>query len=483
MNIDDTIVVAKPRRRRRWLLYLAITTLVLVLWQVTAWLTPVPAPLASAAAVTDRVYEAVYDEDIAKRAAALPKEVNILVVGLDNRIASNDNHADAIHLITIRTKDSVSATISSIPRGTEVEGYGIDEDLSFMANVRALKGRKTFLKAVARLAHKRQIDYYVEVTFSQVMGVLELLGYKDPATALQFLRHRKSYALGDVQRSFNQGKFIRQQMIRRADLLTGAKGDLLIRMGLGMVDTDLDLETAQALVYILKNGNALDENHITQTMIPRVNLARLDSVEVPDPDHIGEAVGKLVRRTGDEIDDLGRYNPYPRLREIVSHASAQSSPKAVVAILEPVYAQKAWLQVQERPNRREIRDKVEDLLTRAYTEMKKPEKSDEVRKYMAEERKAFSETEREERHFSYGMRQGVHKSPKADPVASQRAKLDDIHQQQTHIEPQPPAPATEPIEAPPVTPPAEMHHEDAPKPVDKPATEPQVHDIKAEGGR
>ena len=137
MNIDETTVVAKPRRRRRWLLYMGVTLLVLLLWQVTAWLTPVPAPLASAAAVTDRVYEAVYDEDIAKRAAALPKEVNIVVVGLDNRIASNDNHADAIHLITIRTKDSVGATISSIPRGTEVDGYGITEDLSFMANVRA----------------------------------------------------------------------------------------------------------------------------------------------------------------------------------------------------------------------------------------------------------------------------------------------------------------------------------------------------------
>jgi len=487
MTIDDTTGEAMPRRRRRWPWYCAIGLLVLLLWQVVAWLAPVPAPLASAAAVTDRVYEAVYDEDIAKRAATLPKEVNIVIVGLDNRIASNDNHADAIHLITIRTKDSVGATISSIPRGTEVDGYGIATDLSFMANVRALRGRKTFLKAVAKIAHKKSIDYYVEVSFSQVMGVLELLGYKDPATALQFLRHRKSYPLGDVQRSYNQGKFIRQQVIRRGDMLTGAKGDLLIRMGLGMVDTDLDLETAQALVYVMKNAGALNEEHIALTMIPKANLARLDGVEIPEPEEINAAVEKLVRKTGDDIDDLGRYNPYPRLNELVGRAGSQKSPKGVVATLEPVYAQKAWLQVQERPQRRELRDKVEDLLVNAYTALKKPEKAEEIRKYMAEERKAFSETEKEQRRFSYGMRKVAHKSEKQlDPVAVERARIDDIKQKQTRIEPQ--APEAEPV--PTVEQPAtevqnQPHAEDAPKQekpaVEKPSAEPQVHDIKDDG--
>lgn len=439
MNNQDTTSIVKPRRRRRWLWYLGIGFLFLVIWQIVARVTPVPAPLAAAAAVTDQVYEAVYDEAIAEQAAKLPKEVNILVVGLDNRIASNDNHADAIHLISVRTKDSVAVEITSIPRGTEVKGYGIADEFAFMANVRALKGRKTFMKAVSKLTGKK-INYYVEVTFSQVMGVLELLGYKDPATALQFLRHRKTYALGDIQRSYTQGKFIRTQMIRRGDLLTGAKGDLMIRMGLGMVDTDLDFETVRALVYVIKNANALDDQHITQTMRPKINLARLDSIEIPEPNEVATVVNKLVRRTGDEIDDLGRYNPYPRLREIVSRAEAQKNPRAVIAILEPVYEQKAWLQVQERPQRREIRDKVEDMIVSAYTAAKKPEKAAAVKKYMNEERQAFSETEREHRSFSYGRRNVPRKerTEKLDPVAAQRAKQDDIRQKQTHIEPQEP---------------------------------------------
>jgi len=439
MNNESAPGESRPRRRRRWYWYLGICVLILFIWQITAWLTPVPAPLASAAAVTDHVYEAVYDEAIAERAAQLPAEVNILLVGLDNRLASTDNHADAIHVISIRTKDSVGVTITSIPRGTEVSGLGISEDLSFMANVRALKGRKTFMREVAKLMKKKRIDHYIEVTFSQVMGVLELLGYKDPATTLQYLRHRKTYALGDVQRSYNQGKFIRQQVIRRADLLTGAKGDLLIRMGLGMVDTDLDMETAQALVYLLKDNQALNEVRIGVTMMPKVNLARLEKEgAIPEPDEIAAVVNKLVRRTGDQMDDLGRYDPYPRLRELVDRAAAQKSPKRVLATLEVPYRQKGWMQVQERPRRSEIRDRMEDLLVTAYTALKKPKEAEAVRKYMADERKAFSDVEREPRRFTYGRRILPPKREKLDPEAAARAQQDEIGQQQTHVEPQDP---------------------------------------------
>ncbi|MBS1911133.1 MAG: LCP family protein [Bacteroidetes bacterium] len=442
MNTQESTETEKPRRKRRWLWYLGFGVLGLMVWQVVSWLTPVPTPLATAAAVTDKAYEVVFDESIKKRAAELPPEVNILLVGLDNRLASHDNHADAIHLITIRTKDSIGAVITSVPRGTEAPGYGIEDDLAFMANVRALRGRNTFIKAISKLTGKK-INYYVEVSFSQVMGVLELLGYKDPATALQFLRHRKSYPLGDVQRSYNQGKFIRTQLIRRADLLTGAKGDLMLRMGLGMVDTDIDFNTAQALVYVLKNGNALDSAHITQTMRPRINLERVDGVEIPEPDQMAAVVNNLVRRTGEQIDDLGRYNPYPRLNEILHHAEAQQkNDRAVLAIMEPVYEQKAWLQVQERPQRQELRNRVEHLMVNAYNGTKKPDKAAEVKKYLDEERQAFHDVERETRQFAYGRRNVPPHHAKAQPldsVAAARARQDDIHQKQTHVEPQEPS--------------------------------------------
>jgi len=438
----------RPRRRRRWPWVILVVVGFFVAWHLLSRVTTVvPAPAATVAAVTDRIYEEVYSEDIIRRARELPPEVNILLVGLDNRVASTDNHADAIHLISVRTRDSIGVTITSIPRGTEVRGYGIAPEFSFMANVRAVKGRKALMKAVSNLTKRRKINYYVEVTFSQVMGVLELLGYKDPATALQYLRHRKSFLLGDVQRSYNQGKFIRSQIVRRADLLTGAKGDILIRMGLGMVDTDLDLETVQALVYLLRDANALNEEFVSLEMRPKINYARLDQSESPDPDEIATIVNQLVRRTGKDIDDLGRYNPYPKLKAVVDRASAHDgNAKAVVSILQPVFSQKAWLQIQERPQRREIRDRTEDLLVKAYTALKKPEKAAEVHDYMVSERKAFSEVERETRRFSYGRRAGVRKSGATD---LRRERLDNLGQQQTHVEPQQPTVAPE---SPPVPP-------------------------------
>jgi hypothetical protein len=276
------------------------------------------------------------------------------------------------------------------------------------------------------------------------MGVLELLGYKDPATALQFLRHRKSFPLGDIQRSHNQAAFIRSQMIRRSNLLEGAKGDVMIRMGLGMVDTDLDLLTAQALVYILRHNNVLDEAHIALDMRPRQGMSALLDIEIPEPDQMDSTVNKLVRKLGDEVDDLGRYDPYPQIRAIVDRATQQTRPRAVIAVIEPVYKQKAWLQIQERPNRQDIRDRVEDLLVKAYTDSKQPLKAGEVSKYMAEERKAFSDVEREQRRFSYGRRAVKRHASgsgtvQPDSAARARARQDDIPQEHTPVELQMPS--------------------------------------------
>lgn len=142
----------QPRRKRRWLRVLLLVVLGIAVWQAASWVTPIPSPVVSATVVTDNLYDAVYSDGIIARADSLPAELNILLVGLDNRVASTDNHADAIHLVTVHTKEPVDVTIQSIPRGTPVSGYGIPDDLSFMANVRALRGRNSLMKAVARLA-------------------------------------------------------------------------------------------------------------------------------------------------------------------------------------------------------------------------------------------------------------------------------------------------------------------------------------------
>lgn len=470
----------QPRRKRRWLRVLLIAFLGLAAWQAISWITPIPSPVVSATVVTDNLYDAVYSEGIIARADSLPAELNILLVGLDNRVASTDNHADAIHLVTIHTKEPVNLTIQSIPRGTPVTGYGIPDDLSFMANVRALRGRNSLMKAVAKLAKKRKIDYYVEVSFSQVMGVLELLGYKDPATALQFLRHRKSYALGDVQRSYNQGKFLMTQAIRRGDMLTGAKGDVMLRMGLGMVDTDLDLETVQAIVYLLKERGALNEEHMAVKLLPPANSSALVDTDIPDPDQMNTAVNSLIRKLGSHVDDLGRYDPYPKIESVVGRAESQRQPRAALAVIKPVYEQKAWLQIQERPRRQEIRDRVEQILMNAYNATKQPQKAMEVHRYMSDERKAFSDVEGERRNFSYGRRYIKNKPAEAvvDTQALMRAQQDEIGQKQTPIEPQ--EPHTPQLSSQPSAQQSTQQSAQQTAPKETPQNQPQVQDISSD---
>jgi hypothetical protein len=203
-----------------------------------------------------------------------------------------------------------------------------------------------------------------------------------------------------------------------------------------MVDTDLDLETVQALIYTLKKHDALDTEHFRIELLPHAAYSALEDIATPEPDQVDSVVNRLVRRTGDMIDDLGRYDPYPRLDEVVSRAEAQRKPKGVIAVIQPVYEQKAWLQVQERPRRREIRNRVERLLVNAYTELNQPEKATAVRQYMVEERKAFNEVEQERRAFTYGRRYVKAKAETVDTQAVERAKEDEIGQRQTPVTPQ-----------------------------------------------
>jgi hypothetical protein len=168
-------------------------------------------------------------------------------------------------------------------------------------------------------------------------------------------------------------------------------------------------------------------------------MSALLDIDIPEPDQMDSTVNRLVHKLGDEVDDLGRYDPYPQIRSIVDRAEQQAKPRAVIAVLDPVYRQKAWLQIQERPNRQEIRDRVEDMLVKAYTDSQQPLKAEEVRNYMTEERKAFSDVEREQRRFSYGRRtvkrhaSGSGAVIQPDSATRARARQDDIPQEHTPV--------------------------------------------------
>ena len=74
-------------------------------------------------------------------------------------------------------------------------------------------GRDKMIKVVEKLSHKK-IDYYAEVSFSQIIGLMNYLGLNG-VDALKYLRHRKSALTPNTfQRAMNQATFIRYAAVK-----------------------------------------------------------------------------------------------------------------------------------------------------------------------------------------------------------------------------------------------------------------------------
>ncbi|HCN05331.1 MAG TPA: hypothetical protein DIS79_06895, partial [Bacteroidetes bacterium] len=166
------------------------------------------------------------------------KVVNVMITGVDSRLGDPMGHADANHLLRFWL-DSGCVEIISIPRDTYFDaGFEDSTGLNKLTNVRANRGRTTYLKAICEIVGVPKIDYYVEFGFSQAIGLLELLGYKENASGtLRVLRSRQAYSAGDFQRVYNQGQFIRQALLRNFERTDGFLGEVAIRAALMLVET------------------------------------------------------------------------------------------------------------------------------------------------------------------------------------------------------------------------------------------------------
>lgn len=385
-----------PKKQRSWKHIFAVILLLgglgLVAWFALAMVAPkqVASPVAAVKTATDNVYYAVREEDLKKAAAALPPHVNVLVTGLDNRMGQNDNHADAIHLFSIFTEKG-TMRITSIPRDTKCFIDSLFPDsLSHFSNARSKLGKSGYIHTVEKFLNMGKIDYWVELNFSTVMGILQLLGYKDPATALQFLRHRKSYGLGDVQRSHNQAVFMKHAIEEHFDAGTGMSGALLLTAGLQMLETNLTKEVCEGLIYKLKEHGFPNSGGITLDMQPPYKGLQDFTIS---PDNIDTTVSELLENTYQE-GYQGRPDPSVALLEKIASAEKDTTHAAqLIRDLDGIVRQHAWLQVTDEERRDSIRTKVERLLAAAYIKTKHPEKAEALHKVLRDERALFHHPE------------------------------------------------------------------------------------------
>lgn len=252
-------------------------------------------------------------------AAEVPDRANVLVIGVDSRKGAKEVHCDAIHLISIDTvEDTVEfinvprGTYSYIPKPEHWEPKeeliaAVDYDLKlaeeeakrleeerlaelaelgelpeevdlpveeevieeeaepidptvlawskeqYISNVCEYIGVDEFVERIEVITGE-EVDYRVLVGFSQAQGVLRALNF-EPTTTLQFLRHRKSYGLGDVQRSYNQSLFLEDLLVNRVGMVEELPKTAQFAL-YQLVDTDLPYPVARGLLAWAQTSEA-----------------------------------------------------------------------------------------------------------------------------------------------------------------------------------------------------------------------------------
>ncbi|NLO18438.1 MAG: hypothetical protein GX121_00925 [Ignavibacteria bacterium] len=314
------------------------------------------------------------------------RRINIALTGLDSRMGRRDNHADANHVLSILI-DSGQVEIFSIPRDTYADaGFDDTTGQNKLTVVRAAKGRKTYLKELARIAGLDRVHYFMEVGFSQFIGLVELFGVSNSHETLQVLRSRKGLGGDDYQRVYNQGQFIAQMIYKHFGKFSGFFQELLVRGGLLFIDSDLDASTANDIINALeKKGFPKSREDLTVKIKPPIPI-RYKVYDFTDENVVNSLHKRIVQFNKDS--NQTSPNVPAILNNAINKAVNDSTNKRyrnVFNNLRPYFNQRAWSQVADTSMRRQIRHRISMLLIDAYKNTKNETEAQNVLKlYQAE---------------------------------------------------------------------------------------------------
>ncbi|MBK7987128.1 MAG: LCP family protein [Ignavibacteria bacterium] len=335
--------------------------------------------------------------DVSSPLSIRGKRINIAVIGVDARLGTNTRHADANHLISI-LPDSGVIQIFSVPRDTPAEANMPDTSgQNKLTIVYANRGIKSYLKELGRITGVGEIPYYMEVGFSQAMGIIEMLGFKDSKATLQVLRSRKGLGGDDYQRCYNQGQFIRQSILSHFKRFDGVMGDVLLRGGLKFTNTNITPVIASSIIDELQKVNfPRSGNAVSVHVRPRMKM-KFKVYDFTNPETFSRLKDKIEHfnkwnKDGNGLDAGSEQRKIVnRLTQLILQAKKDtlSRPSQVVRSLSRLFEQRAWMQVSAPITRENIRDDFSDLLIAAYTRQKKYTQAQEVRNTLELEKKLF----------------------------------------------------------------------------------------------
>jgi len=325
------------------------------------------------------------------------KRINIAVIGVDARLGTNTRHADANHLISI-LPDSGLIQIFSVPRDTPADANMPDTSgLNKLTIVYANRGIKSYLKELGRITGVGEIPYYMEVGFSQAMGIIEMLGFKDSKATLQVLRSRKGLGGDDYQRCYNQGQFIRQSLLSHFKRLDGVMGDVLLRGGLKFTHTNMTPAIAASIVEELKRVNFPRSSNVVSVHVrPRMKM-KFKVYDFTNAETFARLKDKIEHfnkwnNDGNGLDGAAEQRKIiGRLAGIIQQAKKDTlnRPAQVVRSLSRLFEQRAWMQVSDLGTRESLRNDFATLLIAAYTRQKKYAQAQEIRHTLELEKKLF----------------------------------------------------------------------------------------------
>lgn len=321
------------------------------------------------------------------------RRVNICITGVDSRMGSNFKHADANHVLSILI-DKGEIEITSIPRDTYADA-GMPDTTNFntIAVLRPAKGRRAYLKRIAQIAELDTIHYYMEFGFSQAMGIIEWLGYNNSKQTLQVLRSRKVFGGGDWQRTYNQGKFMKQAMLKSFNNYGGIFGDMVLMGGLSFTETNLNSATLNSILKKLKESEFGKSEDIVVRVRPEFAY-EYKNFDFNDKEIIAHMSAKVEEYSGSKNN-----NPISTdslvIRELNSAISkairADSTGQNYLTInsLKTYFRQKVWLQITNKNTRHHYRETMKNLLMSAYNKKNDSTSARKIRRIIEQESNLF----------------------------------------------------------------------------------------------
>lgn len=255
------------------------------------------------------------------RFSPLPKNMNVLVMGLDTaydktkHVALNEvGHTDTMILVNINTS-SFKVSMLSIPRDTlvEVPGYGWQK-----INAAYFLGGSSLAKETVEKFLGIQVNHYIAINFKGLMKIIDLMGgvriyvdkdmnYVDNWGGLkidlkkgwqrlnaeqvqEFLRFRYE-PLGDVSRVQRQQDFLQTVLRQLATPLMLAKAPWVLAIAMDSIKTDLSLKD---ILYCLNFARALRKEDVNMSIVPGTFAVGEMNASVWSPDQ--EALRDIINK-------------------------------------------------------------------------------------------------------------------------------------------------------------------------------------------